>query len=227
MPRLRHALFCAASLLALSGGATAASMITFDEPGLSNGDNLSGQSGLATSGSAVTYSVSDTSGTLDAFVFDTTPGVNPADTDLFATFDDPTTAMVEMFDPGNILVLGTINGSGEVNDSASGGSIDISFSQDVSTFSINLYDTGDSGSSGVTVFADGVSLGTFGGGLGDNEFGVFTFGPAIGTISRITLDGSGGFDNLQFTAVPAPATLTLLGIGLVGAGVIGRRRRSR
>jgi hypothetical protein len=72
---------------------------------------------------------------------------------------------------------------------------------------------------------DGASQGIFGGGLGDDQFGEFTFGPASGTITSLVFSGSGGFDDLQFRAVPIPATLALLGVGLLGLGGLTRRRR--
>jgi hypothetical protein len=62
--------------------------------------------------------------------------------------------------------------------------------------------------------------------VGWNSLSWFT----IGTTEQVS-SCSGcsimGFDNVTIAAVPIPASLTLLGAGLVGLGLFGRRRRLR
>lgn len=218
------------ALLAFSPAAWAG-LITFDEAGLSNGQDLASLSNLPTTLSSVTYNVSvsgPNAGT--ALVFDTGTGVNPADPDIFQPFDDPTTAVVEALDPGNILIIGNDAAPGQVNDDPNGGTMEFVFSEAVEFTGFRLFDTGDSGSTGVEVFLDGVSFGMFGGGLSDNEFGQFSLGGTVTTASFV-FDGSGGIDNIAFDEIggedeiPEPATLALVGAGLLGGGLMARRRR--
>lgn len=225
MPYKLLAPLAAAALLATAPAS--AGIITFDEPGLSDGMDLGGTTGNPTDVPGVTYGVNVLPGPNggNAIVWDTQNGHGTGDSDIEGLFDDPTTPGDDAYDPGNILILGNDDGIFP-NDDPDGGTIEIVFSQRVSTFSVNLYDTGDSGATGVEVFVNGTSQGIFGGGLGDNEFGTFTYGPASGTVASLTFSGSGGFDDLMFTPVPVPATVALLGAGLIGLGVATRRRRS-
>jgi hypothetical protein len=209
--------------------AAAAGIITFDEVGLSDGQNLAGTTGNPTDVPGITYGINVPTGPNGgtALVWDTQTSHGTGDSDIEGLFDDPSTPGDDAYNPGNILVLG--NDTDEFpNDDPDGGSIEVVFSQLVSTFSVNLYDTGDSGSTGVEVFVNGASQGVFGDELGDNEFGTFTYGPGSGTITTLTFSGSGGFDDLRFrqVQVPVPATFALLGGGLVALGFALRRRRA-
>jgi hypothetical protein len=219
--------------VAFSGQAHAG-IIDFEEFG--NAAQLNGAGALNVPGTAVTYTVgvSGANTGVNALVFDTAPGVNPIDPDLTAPFDDPSTPGNDMFDPGNVLVLGTVQSGGsngtQVNDNAGGGTLTFVFSLPVSFLSIDVFDVGDSGATGVDISIDlgGGSLANFmnvGSGLGDNEYTTFNFaGGPTGSIAGFTLSGSGAVDNIS-VAVPEPATLGVLGIGLVGLGFAARRRR--
>jgi hypothetical protein len=217
------------ALLALSPAASAG-VITFDEPGLGNGDNLVAETNLSISSSSVTYNVSVSGANAGtALVFDTTDGENPADQDLF----EPFSGVGGPLNPGNILVIGNdLATPGNVNDDPDGGTIQFVFSEAVELLGFRLFDTGDSNSTGVQVEIDGsvVAGGPFGGGLSDNEFGEFS---VLGTATTVsfTFDGSGGIDNIAFEEIggeeqiPEPATLALVGAGLLGGGFMARRRR--
>jgi hypothetical protein len=227
---MKTKLLAAAAGIALLGLSPAAfaGVITFDESGLSNGDDLVSLTNLTISSSSVTYNVSVSGANAGtALVFDTTNGENPADPDLF----EPFTGVGGPLDPGNILVIGNDQATpGNVNDDPDGGTIEFVFSEAVELTSFRLFDTGDSGSTGVEVFLDGLSAGSFGGGLGDNEFSLFNVGGTVTTAS-FAFDGSGGIDNISFDEIegedeiPEPATLALVGAGLVGGGLLARRRR--
>jgi hypothetical protein len=216
--------------LGVSSAASAA-MITFDDAnGFTHGDDLTTMTDLAVAGSGVTYNVGVT-GPNDnsALVFDTSLTGTP-DPDLEDPFDDPGTGATETLSPGNILIIG--NNNGAVDDDPDGGTITFTFSEEVSFVSFRLFDTGDSGSDGidVTIEDSGGSTTDFlnvGAGLGDNEFTEFSFGPTQGQIASFTFDGSGGIDNLNFTEVPVPATLSLMGAGLLATGFAARRRHTR
>jgi hypothetical protein len=217
------------ALLGLSPAASAG-VITFDEPGLNNGDDLASETDLSISSSSVTYNVSVSGANAGtALVFDTTDGANPADPDLF----EPFTGVGGPLDPDNILVIGNDQAtSGNVNDDPDGGTIEFVFSEAVELLGFRLFDTGDSNSTGVQVEIDGsvAAGGPFGGGLSDNEFGEFSLAGTATTVS-FTFDGSGGIDNIAFDEIgeeqemPEPATLALVGAGLIGGGLMARRRR--
>jgi hypothetical protein len=223
-------LLAALATISLLGMASAshAGIITFDEAGLTDGQDLDGTSGNLTNVPGITYGVQVTGGANagQALIWDTQVSHGTGDTDIEGTFDDPSTPATESYNPGNIMILGNDNGPFP-NDDPDGGTIEITFSEAVSTFSINLYDTGDSGSSGVEISVNGISQGFFGGGLGDNEYGTFTFAGGPSAVTSIAFDGSGGFDDLQFTQVPTPATVGMLALGLAGLGFAARRRAAK
>jgi hypothetical protein len=75
-------------------------------------------------------------------------------------------------------------------------------------------------------FTDNITLGN-----GNNFLTITTAGGE--TISSVDIASSGGFADLRqvriseiaVAAVPEPATLSLIGLGLIGAAFLGRRRR--
>lgn len=56
-------------------------------------------------------------------------------------------------------------------------------------------------------------------------FGGADFGPGINDKGRLALNAFASLSSVNATAVPEPATVALLGIGLIGVGAIARRRR--
>ena len=92
----------------------------------------------------------------------------------------------------------------------------------------------DAGGATVTAFLDGVSLGAVNAtGVGTPLNWALNASQAsslltAGKVLKLTLDGGNNWDfsgdNLRLT-VPEPATLALVGLALLGAGVVSRRRK--
>jgi hypothetical protein len=194
------------------------------------------------------FDVSSAGNNAGAAIFDSTPGTNPADPDLWVNL-------------GNILILQENNGSADAitgdffntpNDDASqGNQIFFDFFAPISAQSIDLIDVNGNGPVIVTLFDQGGLTRTYvapmhwtfdvsaSGPKGFETLDLTTLanqpgeGGGIATASEqagfnpndvinitVTFQGSGGLDNLEF--VPEPATGLL--IGLAGFVMLRRRR---
>lgn len=219
-----------AGYLGFASSAEALIVLGFEQDAFGNdlahGDIISDNSGLIFPGLNITVSGSNSG---NALIFDTSLS-NTADPDLEAPFDDPNTAILEMFEPGNVVIIG--NDNGDVDDDPDGGVITFDFQIPVAFVSFDYFDTDDGGTTLIVEIEDTlgniISTGVISGGevVGDNEFSTFNFAANSGQeIARFALTGSGAIDNVAF-AVPEPTTLGLLGAGLVVSGLALRRRRA-
>jgi hypothetical protein len=226
------------------GSEANAGIITFDEPGLINGtDMIAAGAGQAITGSAITYQVTGSNLGSDTGIIyntDTTTSPNNDDPDMAAPFSNIVGG--GLYSPGNVLVIGKDDGDGtdgagnavacpsllcSVDDTNNPGTLTITLSEAVDFVSFYVYDIGDNaGNLDVTyTFAGGgTSTMNVGGGTGDNEFAIVNFGAIDADIVAFEFHGSGGVDNIEI-ATPEPATLGLLGVGLMGLGFAAYRRR--
>lgn len=228
----RHLLGLAIGTVALTGLSMSASagVIDFEGAPYVNGfDLVTAGPNLPTTDPGVTFQVSTTATGpgVSVFVYDTNNTAN-LDPDQDAPFDDPTTPAVETFLPGNIAVIGTVNSDRLVNDTVDKGLMTFQLSETVEFLSFQAFDIGDS-EAALDIFVNGINVGSVGG-LKDNEFRTFSYAAdSFGEITSFSFQGSGGIDNIVFntpgTDIPEPATLALIGTGLLAAGALTRRRR--
>jgi hypothetical protein len=229
----RHLLGLAVGAIAMSGLSVAATaaVIDFEGAPYANGFDLTAGPNPIT-GSSLTYTVSvSNTGSDTALVFDTTPNVNPADDDMWADFTDIDTN--EQIDPGNVAVIGNVNGQGEVDDTNNAGTMTFTLSSVVDFVNFRVFDVGDNSNALTIEYFDSsmTSLGSqnVGSGTSDNETQLISFGTANAGIAAFKFGGSGGIDDIRFeepgTDIPEPATLALIGSGLLAAGALMRRRR--
>lgn len=169
------------------------------------------------------------------------------DPDLQAPFtnSNPTTPGLSdgPDNPGFILVSNLSDtGCGDevcdnVNDDGGGSTLSFVFTAPSEIVSLDLFDL-DEGTSSATLelLSSGGTKVVSGADVGDGasvsvDIGTF-FGLTTGQTFdelRIRFSGSGGVDNIVFntpgTDIPEPATLALVGSGLLAAGALTRRRR--
>ena len=134
--------------------------------------------------------------------------------------------------------------------STGAGSITLDFTTAITSFGLDLVDIENGGSTeskfGYLQFFDGAnstskiffdSFETQGGSAGNAIFGndfinrinplsAASFGFSSFDKVVVKLQGSGGIDNIQFSTVPVPGALILLGSSLLSLGWLARRRRT-
>ncbi|MEP5758168.1 MAG: VPLPA-CTERM sorting domain-containing protein [Litoreibacter sp.] len=204
----------------LSLSAAQASVIDFN----SFGDGGLVETIFSTDG-LVSASVSAVGGANEARAFDTT-NQNSHDNDLEAPFRNDLDRSI-IANPGNVLIVqeAAFQASGTPDDNRSGGLITFFFDQRIDFSGFTIYDdarvtvTSDTGSSAVEeVSADG-------------RFNIFDFDAGLfAGVTSLTFDfngHSGAIDDLRFevSAVPVPASLPLLMIGVGGLAALRRRNR--
>lgn len=229
--------FLALGVATLISTTAHAEIITFE--GLDNG--------LAIEPAGTTFvnidSITSSGPNAGAAIFDTTPGVNPADPDL-------------QVDTGNALILQMAGSSQSGNifnspdDEASGGTLFFDFDLPVEMLELTLIDiNGNNQSALITLFdstggtREYFAPGEWTGDVNEGEPGLgvldlTTLAPQAGFLSTATatdfgldvddvvsmsieFEGSGAVDNITFNIIPAPGAFALLGLGLVN----NRRRR--
>ncbi|MEO1014071.1 MAG: hypothetical protein AAFX08_02670 [Pseudomonadota bacterium] len=226
---IRQLIACAAGVAAMTGVSQAS---VVDLSGFGHGEKLVDQ----IAGLAVTATSNGGGQSNDfAIVFNTgTPGSGSGgDSDLGATFDDPSTPGNEMYDPGNILVVAEGGCSGDFcrpDDNASGGSITFAFDEDkifnsmdvfdmrTNALTVTLFDAGGA----IAAMVAGPDFNTDTNGNGQNEFTTLDFGGVRFRSALFEFRDSGGIGAFDITQVPVPGAALLFLTALAGARL--RRR---
>lgn len=124
---------------------------------------------------------------------------------------------------GMIMIISEDMDSGDPDDEARGGRFFLDFDFDVGSGAVSFWDIEESGGSlvfynnGIEVFEEALSI------TGNNQGGTEFFSGFTFDHIEITLTGSGSVTDFTVNPVPEPATMMLLGIGLLGLAGIRRK----
>jgi hypothetical protein len=232
-------------LLLLLAGPASAGLITFDEPGLVHGQIIDDEYQSL----QLTISVDAVQGPDVAVLYDTElRNVGPTFEDLEYPLDQQGNILVLQAN-----TTGCGDGVCDVPDDIGArpaGQFILDFGFSLAEFGLDILDVDSLAENGSLSFFSSVEGGGFvqvGSSIGFDEladpnspfFRGFNFGnnglsviapltanDVGGSFDRVvvSMGGSGGIDNLTYTAVPEPGTVALLGVGLAGLAVVGRRR---
>lgn len=205
----------AAAVLALTATASAET-VTIDFEGLDAGTFVTDQF------AGVTVSATE----FGALVFDT-DNFTGGDDDLAAPFTD---AMMNVLNPGNILIVSEDGDGTDPDDNGAGGSLFFDFAEAVTFDAFNVFDI-DAAEGFTATFRgeDGIVLSTITNMLpiGDNGFASFTDLGIMGVLqAEFAFTSSGAVDDLTFDTaeVPVPAAGLLFLTGAAGFAAARKRK---
>jgi len=223
-------LFVGAVLSVCVAGSADAAL--FDFNGLTAG---TASSSLPITLGGITVTVTATGGAGTVGVLDTDSDAGAAnDPDLRSPFDDvdgnlPSTSF------GNALIVQE-GGNAGPDDNAGGGTLTFTFSTPVTIGFVDLLDIEERSS--ITLSGAGTPVTQIGsvdnsgytnfsgGGDGPNQFKRFTFDQSGVSTMTVIFGGSGAVGQFA-AAIPVPAALPLLALGLGGLGYAARRQKRR
>lgn len=158
---------------------------------------------------------------------------------FIAEVGSPTTAFVPLDTPENTAISGDFFLTDEVAGPFFAREYNLAFATPIESLFMHLYDFRGDGGAPVGSVATltlydaldvvvGVDTFTSVAGMPDgaiSSLSALASSPAVrAALTFSTGDVGTGIDNIRFQTVPEPSTLVLLGIGVVGAGLVVRRR---